>query len=128
MSEARESYNARKRQNYRRNRDKAIAASRAWQARNAGHLAAYARRRKLQSFGLTPEQYEAMLASQGGRCVLCPRTPETEGRRLAVDHCHETGKVRGLLCCACNTGIGNLREDPDLMLAAIEYLKRHQRG
>lgn len=61
------------------------------------HGHAYNLRRK---YGITAEQYDAMLSAQGGVCFLCGRPPKT--RRLAVDHCHETGAVRKLLCDKCN--------------------------
>lgn len=53
--------------------------------------------------GVTDEQYERLLAAQGGHCALCPNTPKT--RRLAVDHEHRTGRVRGLLCHRCNRAL-----------------------
>lgn len=83
-------------------------------------------------FGISLDDYEAMLASQGGVCAICKRA-ETTVRRgvvvsLAVDHCHETGKVRGLLCQACNVMIGHGRNDPDCLRAAIAYLERSQQA
>jgi len=69
-----------------------------------------------------------MLEAQGGVCKLCskPETrvnPQTGGvSRLAVDHCHKTGVVRGLLCLDCNTGLGKFGDDPTLLLKAVEYL------
>lgn len=65
--------------------------------------------------------YFETLAAQGGGCAICGDTP-ADGRRLDVDHDHETGRIRGLLCMPCNIGIGNLREDPARLAAAIEYL------
>jgi hypothetical protein len=62
-----------------------------------------------------------MLDEQGGVCALC-RDPAKES--LVIDHCHTTGSVRGLLCHHCNVGLGFLRDDPDVMAAAIEYLRR----
>jgi hypothetical protein len=74
-------------------------------------------------YGITLEQYEAMLAAQGGTCALCP-TPTPGGKgRFHVDHCHDTGKVRGLLCMRCNTGIGCLNHNTDTLLKAVAYLK-----
>ena len=82
------------------------------------------------TFGITLTEYETMLVSQKGRCVICGReelTAHTRGGkgaiRLAVDHCHDTGVVRGLLCRNCNTAIGKLRHDPALLRAAINYLE-----
>lgn len=126
MPETREEYNARKRRHYAANRDKAISASLRWQAKNKEHLAKYARAKKLRTFGLTPECYAKMLDAQGGNCALCGRHYTEFSRALAVDHCHKTGKVRGLLCSPCNTGIGNLKEDVSILQGAVAYLLRNQ--
>lgn len=80
-------------------------------------------------FSLSLEDYNRMLEAQGGVCAIC-RNPETHKRNgklkaLAVDHHHSTGKIRGLLCSDCNTGIGKLKDDPKVLLAAAEYLKHH---
>lgn len=72
-------------------------------------------------FGITVEQYNKMLAAQGGTCAICASTPGL--RRLAVDHDHETGIVRGLLCGPCNRALGMFRDDPALLAAAIRYLQ-----
>jgi hypothetical protein len=64
------------------------------------------------------EEYERLYEQQEGRCKIC-KEPKN---RLGVDHCHETGKVRGLLCRKCNAGIGMLNDDPNLVRAALEYL------
>jgi len=75
-------------------------------------------------YGLTVEEYEAMLIERDFRCDICG-LPEKQERSLAVDHCHTTGKVRGLLCLWCNTAIGKLRDDPSLIRRAAEYVERH---
>ena len=72
-------------------------------------------------YGITLEQYEAMLESQNGKCAICKGDCLT-GRNLAVDHDHETGKVRGLLCSKCNQGLGQLN-NIELLQRAIDYLK-----
>lgn len=54
-----------------------------------------------KAYGLTPEQYDDMLRAQGGVCAICKKPPK--GNRLHVDHCHETGRIRGLLCVSCNS-------------------------
>jgi hypothetical protein len=88
-------------------------------------------RRRLQlkaDYGLTPEQYDQMLLEQGGVCAICrqPETSERDGKvmRLPVDHCHSTGRVRGLLCHKCNRAIGLLGDNVDLLSRAIDYLKK----
>lgn len=79
------------------------------------------RRETLRQFGLTPEDYEAMLKQQRGACAIC-RTPPV-GRRLAVDHDHETDDVRGLLCGRCNVALGLFNDDIENLKAAILYLR-----
>jgi len=56
-------------------------------------------------------------------CAICKGPPEDT---LCVDHCHDSGRVRGLLCRKCNTGLGSFRDEPDLMLKAIKYLEAHR--
>jgi hypothetical protein len=77
-----------------------------------------------KKFGLTAEKYNAMLALQSGHCALCPR-PDLPDKRLAVDHDHETGRVRALLCDRCNRGIGLLDEEPARLRAAADYIDKH---
>lgn len=77
-----------------------------------------------QSYGITIEQYDEMLAAQGGLCAICRGECPT-GKRLGVDHCHETGKVRGLLCKSCNTGIGSLADSIECLEAALAYLREY---
>uniref|UniRef100_UPI00403FE523 endonuclease VII domain-containing protein n=1 Tax=Streptomyces sp. SS7 TaxID=3108485 RepID=UPI00403FE523 len=77
-----------------------------------------------RAYGITAREYEAMLERQGGRCAICAIPSESSKRRLAVDHCHRTGRVRGLLCGLCNTAIGKLKDDPVLLLKAVSYLER----
>jgi hypothetical protein len=60
-------------------------------------------------YGITPEQYDFMLQEQGGVCKIC-KEEDKNGTRLAVDHCHETGAVRGLLCLACNNMLGQVEK------------------
>jgi hypothetical protein len=79
-------------------------------------------------YGLTPEEYVALCFAQNNRCAIC-RNPETakhngQLKRLAVDHDHVTGRVRGLLCQACNVLLGNSRENVLTLQAAIQYLLR----
>ena len=79
-----------------------------------------------RTFGISLQDWDALYRAQGGGCAICGVPCEPDGRRLSVDHDHDTGQIRGLLCSGCNTGIGLLREDPDVLLAAIHYLDRWQ--
>lgn len=71
-------------------------------------------------YGITLDDYQVLLDEQGGVCAICKRTRGI--RKLHVDHDHDTGIVRGLLCHACNTALGLLGEDPAILSAALEYL------
>lgn len=76
----------------------------------------------LKTYGLTIEQYEALYEAQGGVCFICQRaTGKT--RRLAVDHDHKTGYVRGLLCKPCNSVLAHFRDDTDTVLRVGSYLR-----
>jgi hypothetical protein len=76
-------------------------------------------RHYLTKYGITSAERDAMASAQGNACAICKRT---ETQPLHLDHCHETGKVRGLLCGPCNQGLGLFREDPNRLRAAAEYL------
>lgn len=80
-----------------------------------------------KKYGIGQEEYEKLLAEQGGGCAICGGTaPGRKDREVfAVDHDHKTKKVRGLLCVQCNTAVGNLRDSPELLLRALEYLRRN---
>ena len=71
-------------------------------------------------YGITVEEYNKLLISQGGLCCICYRPPRK--RRLAVDHNHRTGQVRGLLCANCNRGLRWFYDDPVKLRKAAEYL------
>jgi hypothetical protein len=75
----------------------------------------------MRTYQLEPGEYDRRLQEQGGGCKICGKPPKK--RRLDVDHCHGTGKVRGLLCSACNRGIGYFGDNPDLVSAAAAYLR-----
>lgn len=81
--------------------------------------------------GLNLEKYYLMRDSQENKCLICKRHERRKNRasitaRLCIDHCHTTGKIRGLLCHDCNTGIGKFEDNIELLQSAIDYLKKHQ--
>ena len=102
-----------------------------YRTNNAARVAAYMRVYHLaNTYGLTVADYDAMKAEQGGVCAICKQPPlehfwDGRVKELCIDHDHETGKVRGLLCGLCNKGIGNFRDNPRLMTEAIGYLEKH---
>ena len=82
----------------------------------------------VKRYGITFEQYELMLAEQEGKCAVCNSEDVNNSRshgRLFIDHCHTSGKVRGLLCSRCNHGLGLFQDDIDRLRSAIEYLERN---
>lgn len=84
----------------------------------------YDKDKKLKkAFGISYGEYQKMLEVQSNACAICKTTNTGKRRAFAVDHCHTTGKIRGLLCSNCNTGIGNLRDSVELLKQAIHYLE-----
>lgn len=79
------------------------------------------------NYGITLEDYEAMLEKQGGTCAICESSIPGGNGAFSVDHCHSTGKVRGLLCRLCNSGLGHFRDSPGLLYRAVEYLRNHEK-
>jgi hypothetical protein len=76
----------------------------------------------MRKYGMTPADFEWLLAEQDHRCAICECV--NNGRPWHVDHCHETGAVRGILCDVCNRGLGNFQESEKLLLRAADYLDR----
>lgn len=91
-----------------------------WKSRNKTRVRS---NRLRYEYGIDLAKYKSMLEKQEGKCAGCLRHQSEFKIALAVDHCHRTGKVRGLLCSACNKGIGLLKDDPKLLLRLAEYLK-----
>lgn len=79
-----------------------------------------------KEYGITLKKYLEIVASQDSRCALCHCPLDFTKRWPPVDHDHETGKIRGILHAQCNTGIGNLREDPEVCRQAAVYLEKHR--
>jgi hypothetical protein len=100
----------------------------AWRLNNLGRVR---ERRLASSYGITTEQYNSMLAAQNNVCAICKLPESVRGnggaiRPLDVDHCHTTGKIRGLLCTRCNKAIGILKDDISIIESAIVYLQGSQ--
>lgn len=124
---------ARARARYHANKDLERAKNRAWYKAHPGYKKAwvkanpelvkrYDRSSKLKyAYGITLSDYNAMLNAQGGVCAICKQPCKTR-RRLAVDHNHVTGKVRGLLCNACNNELGRFVDSSEILKAALDYI------
>jgi len=121
--------------------EKRKALHRKWIARNQGRInrrqTRYYAEHKLRFFayrlksayGLSVERYSAMIGKQLNACAVCGRQMTMIKRQsdsCYIDHCHSTGKVRGLVCLRCNLLIGQAGEDTELLAKAIDYLKRFQ--
>lgn len=74
-------------------------------------------------YGITHKEYEEMDINQHGKCLICGIHKDNTGRRLYVDHCHETKKIRGLLCSNCNTILGMSKDNIKVLKSAITYLE-----
>lgn len=120
---------------YRNNREQAARANAAWERRNRERKSRTQRERRQRTgekfewdlqkrYGLSAGKYARLLSAQGGGCAICGVRSNPNGTRLAVDHCHITGRVRGILCRKCNTGVGQLGDKPQRLRAAVAYLEK----
>ena len=117
--------NARRRKRYAedaKHREKMRLESRQWQAANPEKRKA----QRLKTHGIGLSDYQDMLAIQNGACAICGHS-DTSNPKLfpVVDHCHETGIIRGLLCMNCNQGLGKFKDSPELLMTAAAYLVKH---
>ncbi len=107
-----------------------------WRRRNLAKCAADQKKHRLanperhrdygrkQRYQLAPGEYEAMLQSQNGKCAICQRTDNNGRGGFHVDHCHDLGHVRGLLCHGCNVSLGHFQHDTAVLESAISYLNQ----
>lgn len=106
------------------NKEKMAARLRKERAKDPERFRDYDLRSRMK---LKPGTYQEMYARQNGKCAICerPNGGQRGKYRFHVDHCHDSGTIRGLLCHNCNVGIGNLKHSEKLMLKAVEYLRRY---
>lgn len=95
-----------------------------YRAKKADHIKTVSRNRRLKrEFNITPDGYDNILKRQNGKCAICGNgNGDLKREGLFIDHNHDTGVVRGLLCGKCNVGIGHFQDNPKLLKRAIEYL------
>jgi hypothetical protein len=91
-----------------------------WRNKNPDKVQEQYQRKRLAKYNMTQEEFDIYLESQQGKCAICSNYLTN---KFTVDHNHQTGKVRGLLCYKCNTGIGHLQDSVDILSEAIKYLK-----
>lgn len=104
-----------------------VAYNKVYREQNKEKFLAIERKSRLKmTYGITPEQYNTILKKQNGECAICSaKKPSGRTRMFFVDHCHNRGIVRGLLCMRCNTGLGLFLDNPKFLLKAISYLKEN---
>ena len=96
-----------------------------WRKANPDKAKDYALKK---DFGITLQDFNKMFEEQAGCCAICSIHQSGLKQSLCVDHCHTTGRVRGLLCKECNLGIGKLKDDVELLVNAINYLKKGEQN
>lgn len=98
--------------------DKGESLRQSWRSSSRKYCKGDKRRNKtLSKYGLSTLDYNKMFDEQGGKCKICNKE-----LKLVVDHCHNTGKIRGLLCNGCNVGLGCFKDDKELLSLAVTYL------
>jgi hypothetical protein len=111
---------------HKNNRDARNAYNRVYYRNRRKQDPLYSRRQDLKhDFGMSLEDYDTLWESQGRRCKLCGRQREEGERAFDVDHDHSTGKVRGILCCQCNNGLGYFKDNASILKKAAEYLEMY---
>jgi hypothetical protein len=111
---------------YIKNKEKVLEQNKAWRASLTEEQKDTMQwRAKLRRYGITLEDYNAMFAEQGGKCAICGAHQSELPAPLFVDHNHETGQVRKLLCRNCNLVLGFARDNIEILKVAISYLKDH---
>ena len=124
-SSCRECQSIKRKARYWENPELSRAANRKKAVKFRGNRKNWTRNYDLKrTYGITSAEFEELKESQGGRCAIC-KTDDPKGRHgvFAVDHCHKSGKIRGLLCNKCNVGLGSFRDNIESLLNAIDYLK-----
>lgn len=107
-----------------RNREHKNAYNRVYYKKRRMEDPLYSRKQDLRSaFGISLEDYNTIWESQLGACAICRRAKTESDRTFDVDHSHETGAVRGILCRDCNLGLGRFKDNPELLREAVKYLE-----
>lgn len=123
-----EQYAQQKKDHYARTAEEQRRRSREWYYANPERVKAQRaakkelKRPRVHRYGITPADYDRMLAEQGNACAICGRTENGKRHNFDVDHSHDTGEVRGLLCNRCNRLLSNATDDPTILQRAIDYL------
>lgn len=116
-----ERFNRDYQQEYQRGKERIKKTVKKWREENPDKHSKQRQKEVLVKYGLSLEDYQNLKRAQDCKCAICRKTPKNHN--LAIDHCHNTGKIRGLLCRTCNSAIGFLKDDPILVRRALDYLK-----
>lgn len=109
---------------YHKNKEYYSVYRKEWRAKNKETLAIKSREKHLRiKFGITQNEYELLASKQNGICLICGKQPK---KTFHIDHDHETGQIRGLLCCPCNQMLGLAHDNPDVLESAAKYLNAHK--
>jgi len=118
---------------YLRNKEYSNARNKAWYEKNFEKISqrarielTYEQRRNARlknKFGITASEYDRILGQQNFLCAVCSQHRDEFSKAFAVDHCHTTGRIRGLLCEKCNQGIGCFNDSPERIRLAVQYLE-----
>jgi Autographiviridae endonuclease VII len=105
---------------YHKNKEKILERSKEYSRNNKDKI----KHNKLKyEFNISLKDYDNILLQQNNCCKICKRNQFEISKKLAIDHCHSTGKVRGLLCQNCNTGLGQFKDNKEFLIEAIKYLE-----
>jgi len=119
---------------YKKNKEKVNKKALEWRKNNPEKFEEQSWRSHLnRTYGITPEKYNEMIYEQNGVCAIClnpetfiePKGNNNKLKRLCVDHCHKTGKIRRLLCNRCNKCVGQLDDNPHLLRTMADYLEKY---
>lgn len=109
-----------------KNQEKVRARLREWAKNNRPHVNAYRMKQYYKDkYGLTQEGKQELLESQGGCCAACGSSTPNHKQGWVVDHCHTSGKVRGILCQPCNLTLGKVRDNPEHLRKLADYVEKH---
>lgn len=132
-------HNARSVRYRHENPEKCYTADRKWQKNNREKVLGYRKKYALKypekvknnqlknKFGITVHEYNQLLEKQNNQCAICKRYQYEFSKLFAVDHCHQTGKIRGLLCHSCNTALGHFQDKLEILDSAVNYLIQFQK-
>lgn len=108
---------------YQKYREQYIRRSREWRKKYPERVKEYGIKYR---HGISLKDYKNMLKQQNGKCAICGKLQSDFKQKFIVDHCHKTNKIRGLLCCRCNTLLGRIENIPDNFKRLLEYMEKYK--